>query len=111
MHFKMLQLNQSLNSLVFSQGLSKQCPFYGAKNSVLQFSFEAQSLYMYFVWLFDFAFALLLSHSNSFAVAFLPIKSKRFLHVSYMQLFTVFEQITHNIYNIYKYTKDRNLKP
>ena len=49
---------------------------------ILQLSFETQSSFMYFVWLFVFAFDQLLSYWNSLAVAFLAVKIKRHLHFS-----------------------------
>ena len=65
-------------------------------------------MYMY-IFLFAFVFAELLSYWNSFAVAFLAIKIRRYLHVSYIQLFDYLR--IHNIHNILKYTENENLKP
>ena len=58
------------------------------KSSILQLSFETQSSYIYISVCFWFCFfAYLLSCWNPFAVVILAIKIKRYLHVSYMQLF------------------------
>ena len=62
-----------------------------------------------YIFLFAFVFAKLLSYWNSFAVAFLAIKIRRYLHVPYIQLFDYLR--IHNIHNILKYTENENLKP
>ena len=45
---------------------------------------------------------------NSLAVAFLAIQIKRYLYVSYTQLFDCLH--IHNIHIIHKYTENENLK-
>ena len=59
-----------------------------------------------FVCLFFFFCLIKLSYWNSFAVAFLAIKIKSYLHDSSTQLFEYL-----HIHNILKYIENENLKP
>ena len=82
------------------------------KNSVLQWSFETQSLLHIFlsVCLFVFVFAYLLSYWTSFAVTILALKIKRYVHVLYMQLCDYLS--THNItYITYLHIQKIKIKP
>ena len=63
------------------------------KHSILLVSFETQSLFCLFV-----VFAYLQIYWNSFATAILEMKIKKYLHVSYMQLFDFFTCITYITY-------------
>ena len=63
-------------------------------------------LNLHFVCLFVFAY--LLSYWSSFRLTILEIKIKRYLHVSYMQLFDYL--YIHNIHNILRYTENKNIK-